>query len=114
MIETKKPITEKVLRDAATGAYSCPRPRPTRVFYIAVGDMPPTRAEHFANKIIENFKQGIDDINYENFFVVVREPNSRIEVLSPHSAPLSGPRVREYSIRPTSKWRKLISWFGVQ
>ena len=87
MIEHREPITEKVLRDAKTGAYVCPRARPTRVFYIGVGDMSPSRASDYVEKVIDDIKDRADSFNYENFFIGTREQNSRVEVLHPPVVP---------------------------
>lgn len=104
MIETKEPITEKVLRDAKTGAYACPRLRTTRVFYIGVGDISPSRATEYAERTINAIKADIDTFNFENFFIVTSETRCRVEVLHPPVAPVS---VAQPSPPPRRSWWKL-------
>lgn len=83
MIEVREPISENMLRDAKTGALLTPRQRITRVFYIGVGSMPPARAAEYADKVIGELKRNIDNFNYENFFLAVREAEHRVEVFHP-------------------------------
>ena len=97
MIEVREPISEKMLRDAKTDALLTPRKRITRVFYIGVGSMPPHKAGEYANRVIDELKKDIDNFNYENFFLVVREAEHRIEVFHPPVVvPPPAPKVRRW------------------
>lgn len=83
MIEVREPISEKMLRDAKSGALLTPRQRIPRVFYIGVGSLPPSRAADYADRVIDELKRNIDNFNYENFFLAVREAEHRVEVFHP-------------------------------
>lgn len=53
----------------------------TRVFYINIGGMPTMKAEAHVTRIKEEFlNSGLDEENYENFFIPVRDSESRVEV----------------------------------
>lgn len=101
MIEVREPISEEMLRDAKTGALLAPRPRITRVFYIGVGDRPPSKARTYADQMISELTLNIDNFNYENFFLVVRETEHRIEVFHP---PVVAPTPAPPKVR---RWWKL-------
>lgn len=63
------------------GTTRCPIRRQTRVFYVNVGTTAPIRS----HTLVEEFKEamiaaGLDSFYYENFFVGIREGDTRIEV----------------------------------
>lgn len=95
-IEVREPVSEKMLRDAKTGALLTPRHRPTRIFYIGVGNMPPARAAVHVENVMQSFKDKIDDFNYENFFLAVQEGPNRIEVIYPPVASAPAKKTRRW------------------
>lgn len=87
-IQKKAPLTFGDMVRIQDDALSIPRPRATRVFYISIGNMPPSKADVYFGQVVDTYKRSIDNVHYENIFIATRgDHESKVEVFPyPYSA----------------------------